>query len=245
MSLLWWLLGFADRARSTIREAISSSGSKSAALADALGCASHLYIDLREPKKVQEFAERQLALAREVGLPAQVELSSAFRGWALAQQGRTEEGRALIRSGLDSLLARGDKLNLEQFLGLLSSAQERGGYLKEALATIEKALSSIGEEETGATGALQRRGEIHLQLGEEAAAEQDFRATIAGAVRMGSKALELRATTSLVRLLAKQGRRDEGRTMLANIYNWFTEGFDTADLRDAKALLDELSEREA
>ena len=72
-------------------------------------------------------------------------------------------------------------------------------------------------------------------------AEADFRESIALAQKMSAKAWELRATMSLARLLANQGRRDEARTMLAEIYGWFTEGFDTADLKDAKALLDELS----
>jgi predicted ATPase len=70
-------------------------------------------------------------------------------------------------------------------------------------------------------------------------AERDFRDVIALAQKIRAKAWELRATTSLARLLNEQGRRDEARTMLAEIYNWFTEGFDTADLKDAKALLEE------
>jgi predicted ATPase len=74
-----------------------------------------------------------------------------------------------------------------------------------------------------------------------AEAENAFRTSIETARRQSAKSLELRATTNLARLLAKQGRRDEARSMLADIYNWFTEGFDTADLKDAKALLEELS----
>jgi predicted ATPase len=87
---------------------------------------------------------------------------------------------------------------------------------------------------------LWRRGEIHRH-GDEAKAEADFREAIAVAKAIGSKLYELRATTSLARLLRDTNRRDEARTMLAETYNWFTEGFDTADLKDAKALLDELS----
>jgi predicted ATPase len=78
-------------------------------------------------------------------------------------------------------------------------------------------------------------GKAHFKL-----AEQDFREAIQIARRMSAKSLELQAATSLARLLAQQGRRDEARAMLAEIYNWFTEGFDTADLKDAKALLEEL-----
>jgi len=79
-----------------------------------------------------------------------------------------------------------------------------------------------------------------LAIDDAGRAESDFRSSIALAQSMCGKAWELRATMSLARLLDKQGRRDEARTMLTDIYNWFTEGFDTADLKDAKALLDEL-----
>jgi len=239
---LWWHLGMADRARANIREAISLSEhlSNPADLANALAFASRLYIDLLDSDKAQESAERLHTLARERGLSGELELSSVFRGWAVGQEGRTDEGCSLISSALDSVFARGTKLNVPQFLALLSSTQARGGQLEEALATIEKALSSVGEEEVSVLEALWRRGEIHLQQGDEAEAERDFLGTIAAALRMGSKAYQLRATTSLARLLASRGKRTEAREMLAEIYDWFTEGFDTHDLKDAKALLAEL-----
>jgi len=88
---------------------------------------------------------------------------------------------------------------------------------------------------------LSFRGDLRLKIGQAEPAEADFREAIALAQNMRAKAWELRATISLARLLAKQGRRDEARTMLAEIYGWFTEGFDTADLKDAKALLEELN----
>ena len=240
--VVWWHLGMPDRARASIREAISWSESISSPseLTEALGCASHLHSDLLDPEEVRMFADRQLGLAREVGIPAELETSWAFRGWAMAQQGRTGEGCELIRTALDSTLARGTRLNVPQFLHLLSSAQAHGGHLKEALTSIERALSAVGEQELYVVQALWQRAEIHRQMGNEAESEQDFRAAIAAALRMGSKAYELRATTSLARQLAKQGRRDEGRAVLTEIYNWFTEGFDTTDLKDAKALLDQL-----
>ena len=84
------------------------------------------------------------------------------------------------------------------------------------------------------------RGELRLENREEELAEADFREAIALAQKLGAKSWELRATMSLARLLKEQGRRDQARTMLAEIYGWFTEGFDTADLKDAKALLEEL-----
>jgi predicted ATPase len=90
------------------------------------------------------------------------------------------------------------------------------------------------------------RGHLRLQSDSESAAhrkqaERDFREAVELAHRIGAKSLELRASTSLARLLASQGRRDEAHSMLAEIYNWFTEGFDTADLKEAKVLFDELS----
>ena len=153
----------------------------------------------------------------------------------MAEQGRTDEGIALIRAGLQTI-----RTDLAPNLLFLSEAQARGGQLEEALATIEQALAAVGEQQTILLLVLWSRGELHLKRGDEIKAAADFRETILLAQRMGSKAFELRATTSLARLLAKQGKREEARTMLADIYNWFTEGFDTADLKDAKALLEEL-----
>jgi tetratricopeptide (TPR) repeat protein len=122
----------------------------------------------------------------------------------------------------------------------LSEAQARAGQMEEAFATIEQAFSAVGEVQIWLPGVLWWRGELHLKRGDETLADRDFRETIAAARRIGSKAYELRATTSLARLLASQGKRDEARAMLAAIYNQFTEGFDTADLKDAKELIDEL-----
>jgi predicted ATPase len=105
------------------------------------------------------------------------------------------------------------------------------------LETVEQALQTKNPNpET-----LRLRGELRLKQGQTELAEADFREAVAFTRRGGAKFYQLRATTSLARLLAKQGRQDEARTMLSEIHGWFTEGFDTADLKDAKALLDELN----
>jgi predicted ATPase len=106
--------------------------------------------------------------------------------------------------------------------------------------TIEEALQANPEELVFRPNALTCRGDLRFKVGQTELAEADFREAIALAQKMLAKAWELRAATSLARLLASQGRRDEARMMLSDIYNWFTEGFDTADLKDAKALLDKL-----
>jgi predicted ATPase len=123
----------------------------------------------------------------------------------------------------------------------LAAAQEREGAIVDALETVEQALRENPVELVYRPETLGLRGELRLKQGRTELAEADFRDAIGLAQKMGAKALELRATMSLARLMDKQGRRDEARTMLAEIYGWFTEGFDTAALKDAKALLDELS----
>jgi predicted ATPase/class 3 adenylate cyclase len=237
-----WHLGNADQGRAKIREAISlSEGLKRPTnMAFALQAASALYVYLREPAHLHEVAERLFTLASELQMPQYVASGSFYRGWAMAEQGRPDEGVALIRTVLDSAATRGLPANAET-LRVSSEAQARSGQLEEALATVEQAFSAVGEMQIHLPGVLWCRGELHLRRGDETKAAKDFHETIAVARRIGSKAFELRATTSLARLLAKQGKRDEARAMLAEIYNWFTEGFGTADLKDAKALLDELS----
>jgi tetratricopeptide (TPR) repeat protein len=238
-----WHLGSADQGRAKIREAISLSErlKSPASIVATLAIANTVYMDLREPGNAREVAERLFTLASEQQLPNYVAAGSVYRGWEMAEQGRTDEGIALIRAGLDSYLPLGSKANLPQHFIALSEAQARAGQLEEALATIEQAFSAVGESRVYLPGVLWWRGELHLKRGDETKAVGDFREAIAVARRIGSKAYELRATTSLARLLASQGKRDEARAMLAAIYNQFTEGFDTADLKDAKALLAELN----
>jgi predicted ATPase len=122
----------------------------------------------------------------------------------------------------------------------LAEALERAGAIVEALEAIEHALQANPEVEVYRPETLRIRGVLWLKQGNTGQAEADSRDAIALAQSMSAKAWELRATMSLARLHSLQGRRDEARTMLTAIYNWFTEGFDTPDLKDAKALLDEL-----
>ena len=123
----------------------------------------------------------------------------------------------------------------------LAEAQGREGAIVEALETVERALQANLDALVHRPEALRLRGELRFKLGQMEPAEADFIEAIALAQKVSAKAWELRATMSLARLLAKQSRCEEARTKLSEIYTWFTEGFDTADLKDAKALLDELS----
>jgi class 3 adenylate cyclase len=239
LSLNSWHLGMADTARAQIHEVISSTESlkRPVSLGLPLVIACALYIYLREPENLQKTAEALFTIATEQQIPEYAAIAATYGGWAMAEHGRTEEGIRLIR---DSLATPGNRSALPGLLIALSEAHARAGQLEEALAAIEQAFTAVGEQQILLPGVLWQRGEVHQRCGDEPGADRNFRETIAVARRIGSKAFELRATMSLARLLAKQGKRDEARTMLAEIYNWFTEGFDTADLKDAKALLDEL-----
>jgi hypothetical protein len=157
-----------------------------------------------------------------------------------AQLGRVTEGVALIRQGIAGLLEIGNRLGITYATGALAEAQACAGAVSDALATVEQVLQGSPDELSYRPGNLRLRGELRLAQGQTDLAEAGFREAIALAHKMGAKALELRATMSLARLLDQQGHRDEARTILAEIYDWFTEGFDTLDLKEAKALLEEL-----
>jgi len=161
-------------------------------------------------------------------------------GWARAQLGSAGEGLTLIRQSLAGLAEAGSRVAITDQLTRLAEALALDGKIDDAVITIEEALQANPEELVFRPNALTCRGDLRLKVDQTQLAAADFRDAIAVAQKMQAKAWELRATISLARLLASQGRRNEARTLLADIYGWFTEGFDIADLKDAKALLDRL-----
>ena len=158
-----------------------------------------------------------------------------------AQLGSGADGIALMRQGIDALLHMQSLAIVPTLMANLAAAQLGAGAISDALETVEQALNINPEEGIGRPEALRIRGKLRLKQGQPELAESDFREAIALAQKMGAKAWELRTTMSLARLLDRHGRRDEARTTLAEIHNWFTEGFDMPDLKDAKALLDKLA----
>jgi predicted ATPase len=147
----------------------------------------------------------------------------------------------LIRQGIARLVEIGARQDITRRTNYLAEAQECAGAIVDARESVERALQANPEEVAYRPEVLRLRGELRLKQGETELAEADFNESIALAQSMGAKAWELRTTMSLARLLQDTGRRDGARAMLAAIYGWFTEGFDTADLKDAKTLLDELN----
>jgi tetratricopeptide (TPR) repeat protein len=244
-SLVAGILGHADSARERIARALAfgCDTKNPFDLAFARFWEGWLYRALREPQRAGVAATQALAICAEHGFPYVRDGANTIMGWSRAQLGSTGGGVALIREGLAGMAEIGARVAMSVFLKCLAEAQALDVKIDDALGTIEDALQANPKELFYLPDILSFRGELRLKLGQTELAESDFCEAIALAQKMQAKAWELRATMSLARLLDKQGRRTEARTMLGEIYNWFTEGFDTADLIDAKALLEELQAR--
>jgi predicted ATPase len=170
---------------------------------------------------------------------------SMLYGWALAQQGQAQAGIAQISQGLTAWRATGAETGRPYYLALLAEAhgmmrQPEAGLavLTEALTLVETTGERVWEPEL-----LRIKGELLLQYSSDnhTEAETYFHHALEITRSQQAKSFELRTATSLARLWQQQGKRQEAYDLLAPVYNWFTEGFDTADLKDAKALLDELA----
>jgi class 3 adenylate cyclase/tetratricopeptide (TPR) repeat protein len=238
-----WLLGHADKARERIDRVMAFARDSNNPYELVVGrlFESGLACMMREPRRAEVAATHALAFAEEHGFPFVRNLTRPQLGWARAQLGRAGEGVTLIRQGLAGQAEAGSRSMITTHLTYLGEAQALDGKIDDALVTIEEALQATREELTPLLYAQTCRGELRLKVSQPELAETDFREAIALAQKTQAKALELRATISLARLLRDTNRRDEAHTMLAEIYGWFTEGFDTTDLKDAKALLAELS----
>jgi predicted ATPase len=202
----------------------------------------------REPQAVYEQAETAIALCTEQGFAYYLAWGTTMQGWARVAQGQDEAGLVQMRRGLAALRATGAALRLPYYLALLAEACGQTGQAAEGLALLAEALALV--DTTGERwweAELQRlQGELllHAECGvqnAELVAEESFQQALAVARRQYARSLELRAAMSLSRLWQRQGKRIEAHQLLAEIYNWFTEGFDTADLQEAKALLEALA----
>jgi class 3 adenylate cyclase/tetratricopeptide (TPR) repeat protein len=239
------LLGRIGQATETAEDALRQARSSHHpfALSYALVAGLRLSLLRREPEKMLRYAEEVIALSEKNGFAEWPPFGVFFRGCALADLGEFVKGIALMEGTAEDI--KRERNVWPVLMAQLAYGYARIGQTDRALRMLEKIFSevdllgSVGDKAEG----LRIKGEV-LLTGSHAAkdeAEHCFRTAIEVARSQGTKWWELRAATSLARLLAKQDRRDEARAMLSEIYNWFTEGFDTADLKDAKALLDELA----
>ena len=242
-----WFLGYPDQAveRLNTASALARESGSREILEMLYNFAVFIHLLRGEVEHLRETAEATFGLATELGNSFRRAVSEIFLGWTQAMEGEPEAGITRMRRGLADMRAPGAESTSEYYLALMATVLCRMRQSDESLRMINESISII--ERTGEryyeAMIYQTKGDLLLMHdpARAAQAEECFRMAIAIARKQQAKSWELRATASLARLLARQGLRDEARTTLAEIYGWFTEGFDTADLKDAKALLDELA----
>jgi predicted ATPase len=195
---------------------------------------------------VHEHAEATVTLSTEQGFPLWLALGTSLRGWVLAMQGQGEEGLAQVRQGIAAWRATGAALAIPYFCTVLAEVCDHLGHTEDGLQALAEAHTLVEQHEDRWWEAEVCRLQGVLLLRQpgtpQAEAETWLQRALDIACRQEAKSLELRAAMSLVRLWQQQGKRQYAYDLLAPVYSWFTEGFDTADLQDAKALLDALED---
>ncbi len=241
-----WILGYLDQGLKRLHDLLAWARGLSHpfSLGWALGFAGNMYRDRREVQPVKECAEEGIDHSTEQGFPHWLAQGTMQRGWVLSEGGQEEEGIVQMEQGFSEWKSIGMVLGLSYWPLWLAEGYAKAGRAKEGLSVLADALAMAEEtEEAYCVAEVHRlKGELLLMQGEaEAEAETCFRQALDIARRQSAKSYELRAAMSLSRLLQKQGKQEEASEMLNEIYSWFTEGVDTADLKKAKALLEELS----
>jgi predicted ATPase len=244
--LALWHLGYPERALNEARDmlALAQELAHPFTRVCALYFAAFLHQLRREAEAVKERTEPLLRIAREQGFALYVTWGTVLRGWALAEQGEIDKGIAQMRQGLATWRAMGAALPLPHFLSSLAQAYGRAGKVEEGLGTLSEALGLVEEsgERCWEAELYRLMGDL-LLLGRKGAAEAEacFHNALAVARRQGARSWELRAAVSLGRLWKEQAKREEARSLVQDVYGWFTEGSDTVDLKEAQTLLDALA----
>jgi predicted ATPase len=239
-----WFLGYPDQGMAHNAKAVTlaQQSTHPISLSYALGHAATVHQFRHEMPAAQEYAESALSLATKQGFPYWKAFSSILRGWVLAQQGQAKEGITQINHGLVALRATGAELTRPYFLALLAEAHGTMGQSEAGLKVLAEALTLIDTtgERWYEPELYRLKGELLLQQNadNQAEAEACFHKALEIARNQQAKSFELRAATSLAKLWQQHGKCQEAYDLLAPVYHWFTEGFDTTDLQDAKALLD-------
>jgi hypothetical protein len=236
-----WQLGWPDRALVRAQDAVTRARAVGHpyTVAFALFCETVIHWMRRDAVSQKKVADETIAISEMQGFPLFLGLARAFEGATRITVGTTPAA-AQVMEGLALASSTGTQAGAPVLLTLLAEAQVAANHCAEALATIETGLTVAAQtRQHGWDAELHRlRGELHS--GDQAEVESCFRRALEIARRQESRSLELRAATSLARLLRVQGKHVEARAVLAPVYGWFTEGFDTKDLKDAQAVLEEL-----
>jgi class 3 adenylate cyclase/tetratricopeptide (TPR) repeat protein/energy-coupling factor transporter ATP-binding protein EcfA2 len=248
-----WQLGMTDTARARSDSALDLAHrlQKPFDLASAYSFAAGIHLLLGEPDRAREYADALTEVATEHHMPFYSADGIILRGRVLAERDCGAKGIEMMREGVRQQITNGQRVGLGYYLALLGEAYIQAGALEEALASVEEALTAVPEERVDHPRLLHLRGEIHLKMAAVSdgdsvqnhrdRAERSLHEAVAAARAIGAKTSGLRAVTILGRMLKSFGRASEIRDVLAALYGTFSEGFDTAALKDAKALLDELA----
>jgi predicted ATPase len=242
-----WVLGYPDQALVHIHEALTLAHALAHpfSLAWARCWAAYVHQFRRDVLAVHEQAEAAVTLSIEQGFPLWAAYGTCLRGWALAMQGQGAEGIAQVRQGIAAVRICGGALLVSYFSALLADVSAHLGHTEDGLQALAEAHTLVEQQEERWWEAeiARLRGVLLLrQTGtQQEEAETWLRRALDVARRQEAKSLELRAAMSLAWLWQQQGKRAEAHALLAPIYGWFTEGFDTADLQEARALLGELA----
>ncbi|HZO81619.1 MAG TPA: AAA family ATPase [Candidatus Binataceae bacterium] len=247
LALTLWTLGYPDQALGRADEALALAHTLShpPSLAFAEGVVGYFRQYRREAAAAQKIAEHLIAFSVEHGFAHWLAQATITRGWAIAEQGHSEEGIAQIQKGLAAWRAIGVEFLRPHALCLLAEAYAQAGRPDDGLCALTEALAAADKHGIRhyEAEASRLKGELLLRQGRSSASQAHacFQHAIEIARKQNAKSLELRATLSLAHLLENQNKRAEARAMLAAVYRWFTEGFGTADLRDTAALLGRLA----
>ena len=244
LGFIHFCLGYPDQAVAYQTAATAEAGSDQhrPSIAQCLSMKARLLWLLRDVGSLVEPAEELFTIGVDQGFPYWRGQGLIYRGWAKVATGNFHDGISLVREGVLAFQATGAGCWMPQFQAVQAEAESIGGHADAALSILVEALRASRDrgENWFEAELVRRRGHL-LQDRNPAAAETMFNESLEIAQRQGAKLWELRAGVSLARLRRDQGRHGEARDLLAPVYGWFTEGFDTPDLKEAKALLDALA----
>jgi predicted ATPase len=244
LGIAMFCLGFPDQAlawnNAAIAEAQRLAHPPSVAVSLSLG--TSLLSLVGDDVALDEWVNQLAAVAAEQDFPFWRVAGTILRGWATAKNGDVTEGMSLLRSGLAAHRATATELWMPHHIALLARACEIAGRIEEAWILFDEAcqIANRTAERWFVAELYRHKGQLLLRQGRTQAAEELYHGALAIAQQQQAKLWELRAAASLARLRRDQGREAEARNLLAPIYGWFAEGFNTPDLKEAKALLDAL-----
>jgi predicted ATPase len=244
LGIVLFCLGYPDQALAQSRAAIAEARrlTHPPSLASALAIGAGLLSLGGDNAALGDTADELVAITTEQDFPAWHAQGTTYRGYAKVENGDVVEGVSLLRSGLSAYRATGTVTWIAHLIALLASACQLAGQAEESLTLLDGALHIVeSTRERWLEAELHRhKGQLLLQQGHTDAAEELYRKALSIAGEQEARLWELRAAVSLARLHRDHGRHAEAGDLLRPVYDWFTEGFGTSDLKEAKALLDEL-----